>query len=113
MEKLRDHKVFLQMLMKSNPKYRKELLKGAPPEIIHLLGECALNILQGTVVLTREEKSKLRKHKTNLRKLANPATSNKTKKQVIQKGGAMIPALLKPVIKAVIPIIADQLVKSL
>ena len=101
------------MLSKSNPKYRKDLLKGAPPEIIQLLGECALNILKGTVTLTREEKTVLRKHKKNLRKLANPKVSNKTKKKVVQKGGSMVPAMIKPVLKAVIPMLADQLVKSL
>ena len=113
MEKIRDNKVFLQMLMKSNPKYRKSLLSGAPPEIIHLLGECALNILKGTVTLTKKEKTELRKHKKNLGKLANPSVSNKTKKKVVQKGGSMVPVMIKPVLKAIIPMLADQLVKAL
>ncbi len=113
MEQLRDHKVFLEMLMKSNPRHRKGLLSGAPPQIIHLLGECALNILRGTITLTQKEKSELRKHKTKLRKIANPNVSNQTKKKVMQKGGALVPLMLKPVLKAVIPILADQLVKSL
>ena len=112
MDKLRDHRVFLQMLSKSNGKYRKALLTGAPPEIIHLLSECALNILQGTITLTKEEKSKLRPHKNELRKIATTRTSNRTKKKLIQKGG-MLNALLKPVLKAALPIVVDQIVNSL
>lgn len=113
MDKLRDHRVFLEMLIKSNAKYRKSLLSGAPPEIIQILGECALNILQGTVTLNKEEKTKLRKHKYDLRKMANSQVSQKTKKKIIQKGGTLIPALLKPVLKAVIPMLASQIVRSL
>ena len=107
MDKLRDHRVFLQMLSKSKGKYRE-----APPEIIHLLSECALNILQGTITLTKEEKSKLRPHKNELRKIATTKTANRTKKKLIQKGG-MLNALLKPVLKAALPIVVDQIVNSL
>ena len=111
MDKLRDHRVFLEMLSKSNNKYRKALLAGAPPEIIHLLSECALNILRGTIALTKEEKSRLRPHKNDLRKMASKV-SNRTKKKIIQKGG-MLNALLKPVLKAALPIVVDQIVNSL
>ena len=112
MDKLRDNRVFLEMLSKSNNKYRKALLSGAPPEIIHLLSECALNILKGTITLTKEEKSKLRPHKNALRKIATKRVSNRTKKKIIQKGG-MLNALLKPVLKAALPIVVDQIIKSL
>ena len=112
MEKLRDHKVFLQMLIKSNPKYRNSLLNGAPPEIITLLCEYALNILHGTVTLTQAEKTQLSRHKTSLRQMASKKVSGKLKKKVVQKGG-FIPAMLKPILKAVIPLIANQIVKAI
>jgi len=113
MEKLRDHRVFLEMLIKSNAKYRKSLLAGAPPEIIQILGECALNILQGIVTLTKEEKTKLRQHKHDLRKMANSQVSQRTKKKIIQEGGGLVPAMLKPVLKALIPVLASQIIKRL
>ena len=112
MEKLRDNRVFLEMLAKSNNKYRKTLLAGAPPEIIHLLSECALNILKGSIVLTKEEKAKLRPHKEDLRKLATGKTGPRTKKKIIQKGGFIRP-LLKPVLKAALPHIVNHIVNSL
>ena len=112
MEKIRDNRVFLEMLSKSNPKYRKSLISGAPPEIMKLLSECALNILKGTITLTNEEKSKLRKHKKGLREMATSKVSNRTKKKIVQKGG-MLKALLKPVLKATLPLVVNHIVNSL
>ena len=112
MEKIRDQRVFLEMLAKSNPKYRKALINGAPPEIMKLLSECALNILRGTITLTKEEKTKLRKHKTSLRQMATPKVSTRAKKKIVQKGG-MLQALLKPVLKATLPLVVNHIVNSL
>ena len=112
MEKIRDHRTFLEMLSKSNPKYRKALINGAPPEIIKLLSECALNILRGTITLTKDEKSKLRKHRNGLRQMATTRVSNKTKKKILQKGG-MLQGLLKPVLKAALPHLVNHIVNSL
>ncbi len=112
MEKIRDHRVFLEMLSKSNPKYRKSLLSGAPPEIMKLLSECALNILRGTITLTKEEKTNLRKHRTGLRQMATNKVSNKQKKKIVQKGG-MIKAMLKPILKATLPMIVDQIIAGM
>lgn len=112
MEKIRDHRVFLEMLSKSNPKYRKSLITGAPPEIMKLLSECALNILKGTITLTKDEKTNLRKHKHELRQIATSKVSNRTKKKIVQKGG-MLKALLKPVLKATLPLVVNQIVNSL
>ena len=112
MEKLRDHRAFLEMLSKSNPKYRKVLINGAPPDIMKLLSECALNILKGTITLTSEEKSKLRKHRNELRQMATTKVSNRTKKKLVQKGG-MLQALLKPVLKATLPLVVNHIVNSL
>ena len=82
------------MLSKSNPKYRKSLINGAPPEIMKILSECALNILKGTITLTNEEKTKLRKHKNQLRQMATTRVSNRQKKKIVQKGGMLKEACL-------------------
>ncbi len=112
MEKLRDHRAFLQMLSKSTPKYRKTLINGAPPEIMKLLSECALNILKGTITLTKDEKSNLRKHRNQLRQMATPKVSTRTKKKIVQKGG-MLQAMLKPILKAALPHVVNHIVNSL
>ena len=100
------------MLSKSNPKYRKSLINGAPPEIMKVLSECALNILKGTITLTNDEKTKLRKHKNQLRQMATTRVSNRQKKKIVQKGG-MLKALLKPVLKATLPLVVNHIVNSL
>ncbi len=112
MEKLRDHRVFLEMLSKSNAKYRKDLINGAPPEIMKLLSECALNILKGTITLTKEEKTNLRRYRNEVRQMATKRVSTRQKKKIAQKGG-MLKALLKPVLKATLPLIVDQIIAGL
>ena len=112
MDRVRDNKVFLQMLLKSNAKYRKLLLTGAPPEIMKLLSECALNILRGNIILNQKEKKQLKPYRRNLHKLASKTVSDKVKKKVLQKGG-MIPPMMKPILKAMIPVLANQIVKLL
>ena len=88
------------------------LIDGAPPDIMKLLSECALNILKGTITLTSEEKSKLRKHRNELRQMATTKVSNRTKNKLVQKGG-MLQALLKPVLKATLPLVVNHIVNSL
>ena len=100
------------MMIKSNPKYRKRLLDGAPPEIITLLSECALNILQGTIPLTQDEQKGLNRHKSSLRQMASKNVSAKARKKVFQKGG-FIPAMMKPILKLLIPMISNHILKVL
>ena len=91
---------FLKLLHKSKPSYRKKLLEGAPPRIIQLLSQCAMNILQGQIMLTATQKKKLSKHKSSLRQLASHKTSHTQKKKILQKGG-LLPAFLLPLLAPV------------
>lgn len=100
---MEDKKVLLKMLHKASPKLKRALLADLPPELVHLLSECALNILKGVVVLKPKQKATLQKHKEQIRDLAQPKTTVKKKKEIIQKGGllgavlgAVLPALLGP-----------------
>ena len=107
---MEDYRGFLKLLHKSTPAYRKTLLEGAPHKLIVLLANCALNILQGQVLLTNHQKTKLRPHHGNLRKLADKKLSPANKKKILQKGGflpLLIP-LLGPLLGAITGVVANK-----
>ena len=111
-----DKKILLRMLYKASPKLRRALLADLPPEVIRLLSECALNILKGTVTLKNKHKAKLRRHRKNLRILAQKRAPVATKKRVVQTGGflpallgALAPMFLGPVVGPIVKNIAGSL----
>ena len=75
-------------------KQRRLILKTAPKELIHALSEASLNILKGTVPLTKAKYSKLKRHKASLVKLANPKESLISKRKIVQQRGGFLTALL-------------------
>ena len=87
MNRLRKNGPTLQLLQNASTPSGKRILDKASPELIRCLCDCAHNILQGNVTLSRHYKQKLRQNKTKLRKLANRKVALKTKKQLVQTGG--------------------------
>lgn len=86
-------------LIKICPRHlRKNLLKRLPSSGIKAICECILNVLKGNVLLSKQQKKCLSKHKNTLRQIANKRGSLFTKKKLIlQKGGflnVLIPAAL-------------------
>ena len=43
------------------PKFRKQLLRHADPELVRCMGQCATKVLDGTLPITSAEKTKLAK----------------------------------------------------
>ena len=103
---MEDKKTLLTMLHKASPKLRRALLADLPPEIVQLLSECALNILKGTITLSKKHKDKLYRYRKNLHTLSKKTTPVSTKKKIIQTGG-FLPAILGGVLPALIPAIAE------
>lgn len=98
--RINKYKHHLKFLSVCDNKTCKQILKNSNKELINCICECAVNILQGTVPLSSQEKKKLSKHKRNLRRLSTKSTSIDKKKQIIQKGNGFLPLLLGPVISA-------------
>ena len=93
----------LHALIHACPKLRRVLIQHANNDLIRCICECALNLLHGNIRLKDCEKAKLRKHKKLLRKLADKKQNLSTKRKTInQKGGAILPILLAPLISALI-----------
>ena len=74
------------------------ILKLANKDLIQCLCDCAHNILQGNVKLSKQKKDLLKKYSSALRELAKKNGGiEKKRKFLIQKGG-FLPALLGPII---------------
>lgn len=98
------HLELFKALEKAKPRVRKSLLETATCDLVRCLVEVAHNTLNGNVALTADEKKKLKKHRTSLRRLVVPGESaHKKRKLLVQQGGGFFfPALLAPIIAAII-----------
>ena len=103
-KRLKKHALLLKVLSKADPRLNAILLKGADKELISCLSDCALNVLNGNVRLTKTHKSKLSRYKKGLRHLAKRNTSGKKRKQILQTGG-FLGALLAPIVGLLSPLI--------
>ena len=66
---------------------RNPIIDVAGKELVHCICDCVLNILNGNISSSEEEKKKLKKHKYSLRELVKKNTSDKKRKHLIQEGG--------------------------
>jgi len=89
-----------RILSLATPNVRKQLICDGGRDAIDCVSECCLNILKGRVPLTSEQKTYLCKHKQQLRTVALKKVSLKKKKEIIQKGGFPLVAILAPAIAA-------------
>ena len=97
--RLKTHAPYLHVLAKGNAKQREGILRGADKELIYCLCECALNVLQGNVQISSEDKSKLKKYKRCLRDLSNKKISlTKKRKLLLRQKGGWVTALIAPIL---------------
>ena len=98
-----DNLEFLKKIskVKSIPK-RNRLLKEASSEEILSILETSINILKFRVNLNARQRNRLLKYADFIRKLARQRTEKSTRK-ILQTGeGAVLPALLIPIIAQVV-----------
>lgn len=86
----------LNVLANAKPCMCKAIIKAADRELLLCLCECAQNILNGNVTLSKSHLKKLQRYRTDVRNLAKKRTAKHTKKKILQKGG-FLPALLAPI----------------
>ena len=73
------------LLYLATPHAPIELIRKGDRELIDSVCECYLNVLKGNFPLNSQEKTKLRKHKNNLRTLVKKRVSLKKKKKLYRK----------------------------
>ena len=73
-------------------------MRQVDSKLIRCICECAYNVLRGNVPLTKEQTAHLKKHATLLRKITRKGDGVKKKKIIQTGGGAVLPALLTPLL---------------
>ena len=82
-QRLRKNPDFLKLLVKCTPAQRKAILKVADDALVRTICECVLNVLKGTVPVSKPAKKKLLPHKKSLIALAEKSTPLDKKKKFL------------------------------
>ena len=97
----RQYQALRQLRKTKNKKLRCAILKKGGNELTTCLCECALNVIKGHVPLTKVQFKKLKRMKRPLQQLTNKKISLKKKRRILeQKGGALLPNIITPLIGA-------------
>ena len=73
-QRLRKNHDFLKLLVKCTPAQRKAILKVADDALVRTICECVLNVLKGTVPVSKPAKKKLLSQRKSLIALAEKST---------------------------------------
>jgi hypothetical protein len=90
----------LSYLLRAQPKIRRSIIEGSTKDVVDTLCECILNVINGNVPVTAQQKRQLIRHKSDLRKLVTGRVNLTEKKRVLQKGGffPILAKVLAPVV---------------
>jgi len=96
--RIKRQRTFLKSLIKSKPRNRNQLIRGATIDQIKSIRESILNVANRNVPLKPTQLKKLKRYKKVLSKLAfaNPSHTH-SKKLIVQRGG-FLGVLLPPVL---------------
>lgn len=92
---LEDQVHFLGMLQTASKEQRKALLKTIDKQQLKALSEIAHNVIKGTVVLSTEEKKKLKKYKKLITILGRKSRTRRDRLRALQRGSTGIVLLVK------------------
>lgn len=101
MASVKKHLPILKLLKESKPVLRQNIIRYSDENLIKTIKECVYNTLKGNIPLKKSEISKLKTFKKVLRKIFRyGGRLKKTRKIIIQSGGAFLPTLLSPIVTA-------------
>lgn len=97
MKHLNQQKHLLEVLRTANPKLRKVILQNADNKCIHAIAEIIINLMQGNVPISKNQKKKLKKYKNTFRAIEHnymkkPINASRGRRLIIQTGG-ILPAI--------------------
>ena len=93
---LKKNAQMLGVLAHTTPQMCKAIIGAADHELMTCLCECAQNILNGNVPLTKSHLKHLQLYRSDVRTLAKKRAPKHKKKKLLQKGG-FLSALLAPI----------------
>lgn len=91
---------FLRDLSESTISKRREIIESATEDNINALTELSINLLQGNLAISEEDKIKLSKHKTFIRNLSQKEIPISQKKKGILYNCNILPMIISPLLGA-------------
>ena len=105
-KRIRENYHLLATLCECKSKVRKAILAEADKDLVQSICECALNVLNGNVTISKQNMDKLKRYKSTLRLLVDKKCSVSRKHTAIkQKGGNFLLALLPAVVSTIASLI--------
>jgi hypothetical protein len=109
--RLRNNEAFLRLLVGTTPVQRKYLIGTATKDQIECILECAYNVLKRNVPLSPQQEALIRKYRTPAYKLIDKRIPITEKKRLlVQQRGGFLPALLAPIVGAILGAGVDRLI---
>lgn len=106
------HIALLQVLKDASPKLRIAILKNVDAEVLVLLAEICHNYIVGNIDCPKKSLQQLKKHKTIIRKLADPKRkSEKRRKILLQSGKGFFGLLLTPILSELASYVVEKAIQ--
>ena len=90
---------------------RKKILSDCPCQVYKVLGDIPRNVLKGKIKVPSKNLKRLKLYKKQMRVLAKSKSKAGVKRISNQKGGALLPFLLKPALSLLATIVANKIAK--
>ncbi len=100
-ELIRRNYSFLRDLSESSLTQRRDIIEAATEDNINALTELSINLLEGNLKLSDEDKAKLLRHKTFIRNLSQKEIPFAQKKKKIIHNCNILPMIVSPLLAAI------------
>ena len=100
-KKIKKHIDSLRALCHFKPKQIKAVLENSDKELVGCICECMYNVANGSFPVPPRTLTKLKRHKSKIRKAINKSTSFKKRKRILAQSGGFLPLLLAPIVSLV------------
>lgn len=87
---------------------RKYIIDNCSTDDIDAVSESCNNLLSNNIKLSKRQYNSLKKHKTDIRKVAKPNIEHKTKKKILTQRGGFLNILLPLAVEAIIGLIKHK-----
>ena len=110
-KRVTDHFGVLEYLKQLNKKDQKLFIKGASPELLKTISEICLNLLKGTIKISKEDIDKLRRFKKQILHLSEKRHSVKVRRDMCSQKGGFLGSLIAVALPSIISAIVSATTK--
>jgi len=93
-KRITDHFGVLEYLKSLNARDQKSFINGASIELLKTISEICLNLIKGTIDISKDNINKLRKYKKQILTLSEKKHSAKKRRKVCSQKGGFLPTLI-------------------